>query len=288
MIFSNLAGTTSKQFNIGGDSSGQLISNNAWDIYWKAANPSTGAVNPNVKSLPESADLNDYHTVAHYGQYYAEYDKGSTIINIPDDVNEEFSLVVSPMTGGWDGFVVQELLHKSGRRYERHYIFNATPNWSEWKKVAFVQEVGSFTLEPTLRGTTGMDYGYTLTSQFNNYVFFSNLLILKLHFTINMVNNQLTYGELLFKGLPFASHGVYGNNITGSLYVDGIVDSGGIPVSFYPAPPESAQADDVFGIKFIKNSTVDNKLLTATSLSAYHLTNDTMTKFRGFAMVFVS
>lgn len=200
MIFSNLAGTTSNQFKVGADSNGQLISNNIYDIYWRAANPSTGEVNPNVKSLPENTDLNDYHTVSHYGQYYAEYDKCSTIINIPEDVNEEFSLVVSPMTGGWEGFVIQELLHKSGRRYERYYSFYSTPNWSAWKQMAFKSDVpiesGTFSFTPTYDRLV-------LSNPRAWYNRVGNMVFVYATSGFTLLDNNTPYITGSFQGLPY-------------------------------------------------------------------------------------
>lgn len=288
MIFSNLLGTTSNQFKVGADFNGQLISNNIYDIYWKAANPSTGEVNPNVKSLPENTDLNDYHTVSHYGQYYAEYDKGSTIINIPEDVNEEFSLLVSPMTGGWEGFVIQELLHKSGKKYERYYSYYPTPNWSSWKRIMVTPESGRFSVVAYDRnyGITGTATGFDITSQQNSYIVFPDVILMKMKFTINTIDNSKVFGSLNFKGLPIID-GAFGNGIVGSLSVSGILDGiNGTCVSFYASPASGASDYDAFSIKVVYNSKPSPSLYTDTYIDSSFFMNDTNTRVEGMTAIF--
>lgn len=288
MIFSNLAGTTSNQFKVGVDSNGQLISNNIYDIYWGAANPSTGAVNPNVKSLLENTDLNDYHTVSHYGQYYAQYEQGSTIIHTPDDVGEEFSLVVSPMTGGWDGFVMQELLHKSGIRYERYYSYYPTPNWSAWKKIMVAPESGRFSVVAYDRryGITGTATGFDITSQRNEYIVFPNVILMKMRFTIQTIDSSKVFGPLDFKGLPIID-GAFGDGIVGSLSVSGILDGiNGTCVSFYASPASGASDNDAFSIKVVYNSNPSPSMYTDTYIDSSFFMNDTNTRVEGMTAIF--
>lgn len=143
MIFSNLAGTTNNQFKVNGDGTGQILSNNAYDLFWACPDPITGAKNPNVRLLPMNADLDEYRLFPHMGQWYSTMETTATIKNLPTGVTAEFTLLILTNSGNWDGYLRQEIVTNDGVKFERRFNGFQTPSWSAWKQAAYKSDISA-------------------------------------------------------------------------------------------------------------------------------------------------
>lgn len=148
MIFSNLAGTTSKKFAVASDGKGQIVSNNAYDIWWAQPNGASGERNNCLIFLDNGDDLNNAFTPAQYFKSTVE----TVVANNP--TTSAFVMVVEPSSGdGAPGYVVQRIYTVYGEVFIRARIDG---NWQAWKKVAYTSDVPTI---PTLHAiATSGDY----------------------------------------------------------------------------------------------------------------------------------
>lgn len=139
MIYSNLAGTTSKRFLVDPNTnSGQVISGNCYDFNWATKSTVSNASNPNVRLLTNNTDLN---LLVSPGQYYVSSNaNAATIKNCP--TGNAFDLLVMP--GNGDGpvtsYTVQIITTWKSEIYIRNTNYN-TSAWTEWKKVAYASDI---------------------------------------------------------------------------------------------------------------------------------------------------
>lgn len=283
MIYSNLSGTTSNTFRVGVDGvdglQGQLISGNCYDLWWRCVNPKTGDQNYNCIRLDNGINLN---TIIYPGQY-CRYNSNVDLLNSP--TNNSFIMKVEPSSGdNAPLYIVQTITDTEGDKYIRAFNNGGA---GAWKKIDYVPESGTFSLEPSYMSYAGIDIGFTIKSQSNKYILFNEMIIMKMSFTISMTNNSIVgVYPLEFKGLPISTY-LYGKNIMGNLFVSGIINGvNGVPVSFYPSRISGSGPDSAFSIKFINNSKADGRLLTDTYLLANNLMNDTNTMVFGTAIIF--
>lgn len=206
MIFSNLAGTTNNQFKVNGDGTGQILSNNAYDLFWACPDPITGAKNPNVRLLPNNADLDEYRLFPHMGQWYSTMETTATIENLPDGVTAEFTLLILTNSGNWDGYLRQEIVTNDGVKFERRFNGFQTPSWSAWKQVAYISDFpikkGTFTL-------TSLDTeAYTVRMLGKNvYLKIDNYCIMNVDFYVTMIDGSKLNNLLQITGLPYHYNG---------------------------------------------------------------------------------
>lgn len=148
MIFTNLAGTTSKRFSVSNDGKGQIVSNNAYDIWWNMVNGASGEKNHSVIFLNNGDDLNNAFTPAQYFKSNAEI----TVANNP--ATSAFIMVVEPSSGdNAPGYVVQKIFTVYGEFFIRTRIDNT---WQTWKKFAYTSDIPTV---PTLHAVaTSGDY----------------------------------------------------------------------------------------------------------------------------------
>lgn len=268
MIFSNLAGTTNNQFKVNGDGTGQILSNNAYDLFWACPDPITGAKNPNVRLLPNNADLDEYRLFPHMGQWYSTMETTATIENLPDGVTAEFTLLILTNSGNWDGYLRQEIVTNDGVKFERRFNGFQTPSWSAWKQAAYTPEMGRFMLVPydATIGNSGDITGVRFTMQRNRYYIVSNIVFMFVFFRIDRLSSSSITGPLGFKGTPVSiEHGV---EIFGTLNMTGNINNiNGAPITFYPTQPYGSMATlDSFSVICGYNASSDKTLLAKSYL----------------------
>lgn len=133
MIFTNLAGTTSKRFSVSNDGKGQIVSNNTYDIWWNMVNGASGEKNHSVIFLNNGDDLNNAFTPAQYFKSNAE------IIVANNPATSAFIMVVEPSSGdNAPGYVVQKIFTVYGEFFIRTRIDNT---WQPWKKFAYTSDI---------------------------------------------------------------------------------------------------------------------------------------------------
>lgn len=133
MIFTNLAGTTSKKFSVSNDGKGQIASNNAYDIWWNMVNGASGEKNHSVIFLNNGDDLNNAFTPAQYFKSNAE------IIVANNPATSAFIMVVEPSSGdNAPGYVVQKIFTVYGEFFIRARVDGA---WQPWKKFAYTSDI---------------------------------------------------------------------------------------------------------------------------------------------------
>lgn len=133
MIFSNLSGTTSKRFSVAHDGKGQIVSNNAYDVWWAMPNGASGERNSCLVFLDNGDDLNNSFTPAQYFKSTAE----TIVANNP--TTSAFIMVVEPSSGdGAPGYVVQKIFTVYGEVFIRARIDGT---WQAWKKVAYTSDI---------------------------------------------------------------------------------------------------------------------------------------------------
>lgn len=290
MIFSNLAGTTNNQFKINGDGAGQLLSNNAYDLFWACQNPTTNSVNPNVKLLPAGANLDDYRLFIHMGQWYSTLIVTETLTNLPDGITAEFTLLILTNSGNWDGYVRQEIVTNDGVKFERRFNGFKTPSWSAWKQVAYTPEMGSFTLVPydATIGNSGDITGVRFTMQRNKYYIVSNIVFMFVLFRIDRLSSSSITGPLGFKGIPVSI--AYGFEIFGTLNMTGNINNvNGVPITFYPTQPYGSMATlDSFSVLCGYNASSDKTLLAKSYLYVDDLSPGTSVNVVGSMTIYMS
>lgn len=133
MIFTNLAGTTSKKFSVANDGKGQIVSNNAYDIWWGMPNGASGEKNTSVIYLNNGYDLNNAITPAQYFRNAS----GQDIINSP--TSNYFTMIVEPSSGdNSPDFILQKVFTSAGEFFVRARV-NRT--WETWKKFAYTSDI---------------------------------------------------------------------------------------------------------------------------------------------------
>lgn len=133
MIFSNLAGTTNNQFKVNGDGTGQILSNNAYDLFWGAHNTKTNIQNPNIRYINNGTDMND---LLHYGQYSCYVSSiATTLVNRPTDY--AFVMEVYPSVGVGTSYITQKVTDLLCNVYLRKY----DGVWTAWKQVAYTSDL---------------------------------------------------------------------------------------------------------------------------------------------------
>lgn len=133
MIFTNLAGTTSKRFSVANDGKGQIVSNNTYDIWWNMVNGASGEKNHSIIFLNNGDDLNNAFTPAQYFKSNAEI----SVANNP--ATSAFIMVVEPSSGdNAPGYVVQKIFTVYGEFFIRTRIDNT---WQPWKKFAYTSDI---------------------------------------------------------------------------------------------------------------------------------------------------
>lgn len=233
MIYSNLAGTTNNQFKVGYRGDGQILSGNAYDMWWKVTNPVTNQSNNNIVVLENGNDLN-YCTT--FGQYMRPY---STIGLVNSPTIYEFIMVVEPSSGNDLKWLVQKIVDTNGDQFVRYKKGDSA--FSGWRRRAWAEELpihaaGSWI--PTVPS------GFTIASIMNNvYTRMGLYCYLKAYFQVKNINgNHLNIG-----GLPF---NIQNGQITGSIvvadefqksfnYQAGETITSFIPRSEVPAPPSA-------------------------------------------------
>lgn len=133
MIFTNLAGTTSKRFSVANDGKGQIVTNNTYDIWWNMVNGASGEKNHSIIFLNNGDDLNNAFTPAQYFKSNAEI----SVANNP--ATSAFIMVVEPSSGdNAPGYVVQKIFTVYGEFFIRTRIDNT---WQPWKKFAYTSDI---------------------------------------------------------------------------------------------------------------------------------------------------
>lgn len=200
MIFSNLAGTTNNQFKVNGDGTGQILSNNAYDLFWACPDPITGAKNPNVRLLPNNADLDEYRLFPHMGQWYSTMETTATIENLPDGVTAEFTLLILTNSGNWDGYLRQEIVTNDGVKFERRFNGFQTPSWSAWKQVAYKSDIPTMETGAFIPSPYKPEY-YSFTSTGNcTYRKIQNIINIIYNINLSVIKDG---GAISFRGLPY-------------------------------------------------------------------------------------
>lgn len=284
MIYSNLLGTTSNQFKVNGDGTGQILSNNAYDLFWACSNPITNSANPNVKLLPSGANLDDYRLFVHMGQWYSTIEITETLINLPEEVIAEFTLLILTNSGNWDGYLRQEIVTNDGVKFERRFNGFKIPSWSAWKRVAYAPEMGRFTLVPYDGGfgQSGDVTGISFTKQRNRYYIISNIVFIYLSFTMERLNTPAMTGPLSFKGLPIPMAN-YGADIFGVLSMTGTINNiNTVPVLISPTEPYGGvPAADAFSLLLYYNSSSDRVILKSSYVYVSDVTVNNPVKVTG-------
>lgn len=243
MIFSNLKGTTSNQFMVGSNGDGQLISNNAYDLFWGAHNTATNTQNANIKYVNVGDNMNE---LLSYGQYscYAS-STAETVVYTPTEY--AFVMEVYPSVGVGTSYITQKVTDLLCNVFYRKY----DGVWTEWKRIANTPESGSFTLIPYegAFGNSGDATGVRFTKQKNKYFIVSNIAFIYLSFSMERLTGSTANTPLSFKGLPIPIIN-YGANIFGNLGMYGIINGiNGTTTAFYPTQPHGGlAAADSFSI----------------------------------------
>lgn len=225
MIFSNLAGTTSKSFTIGQKEfdnvwiqpNGPIISNNAYDLFWSRPNPKTNSINPNIRLIQKDSNLNDYISGSHIGQWNATTAITPTIKNLPSKSILEFTLLILPNSCNYDGCIRQELVTRNGEKYERSYYEYGNPSWQPWKQVAYKSDLPLFESGTFAPGPyKGASYSFKTNSS-GKYIKFLNKVILMFNLQVSVIKN----GDIFaVTGFPFQSSDMA--NIIGHFAIQGI------------------------------------------------------------------
>lgn len=139
MIYSNLAGTTSKKFVVDtSTNAGQIISGNCYDFNWATKSTISNESNPNVRLLADNTDLN---LLVSPGQYYVSSNaNAATIKNCP--TGDAFDLLVMPGNGNGPvtSYTVQIITTWRSSIYIRNTNYN-TSAWTAWNKVAYSSDI---------------------------------------------------------------------------------------------------------------------------------------------------
>lgn len=231
MIYSNLAGTTNNQFKVGYRGDGQILSGNAYDMWWKVTNPVTNQFNNNIVVLENGNDLN-YCTT--FGQYIRPY-AAIGLVNSP--TLYEFIMTVEPSSGNDLKWLVQKIVDTNGDQFVRYKKGDLA--FSGWRRRAWADELPIHAAGgwiPTVPS------GFTIASLMNNvYTRMGLYCYLKAYFQVKNINgNHLNIG-----GLPF---NIQNGQMTGSIvvadefqksfnYQAGETITSFIPRSEVPAPP---------------------------------------------------
>lgn len=195
MIYSNLAGTTSDEFNIGASGTGKIISKNAYDIFW-SGNADGSRVNLNVKRILVGTDLNTITDVCQY--YMPNNSEVPSLKNSP--TKKAFIMIVEPCTGALQSYkyIVQKITDFDGDMYTRGYN-GYLDVWTNWKQMTYKSDVpiesGVFSFTPT-------DSRVRLTNTSGNYNRVGSMVFIKVETVLAIVNNSPVV-DIAFKGLPY-------------------------------------------------------------------------------------
>lgn len=233
MIYSNLAGTTNNQFKVGYRGDGQILSGNAYDMWWKVTNPVTNQSNNNIVVLENGNDLN-YCTT--FGQYMRPY---STIGLVNSPTIYEFIMVVEPSSGNDLKWLVQKIVDTNGDQFVRYK--KADSAFSSWRRRAWADELP---IHATGGWIPTVSSGFTIVNIYNNiYTRMGLYCCLKAYMQIQRTNgNHLDIG-----GLPY---NIKNGQMTGSIgtgdefqkslnYTSGETITTFLPRSNVPASPSA-------------------------------------------------
>lgn len=201
MVFSNLAGTTSKRFEIGEwsyDSGyGQIVANNIYDIYWGGNNPSTGIYSSAATRIGPGQDI----LALNVGQYY--YPDSSPIRNGPPGINAQFTLIVEPS----NGYMLMQ------KRYTLKYIegngiwiYDDTASNLGWQKIPFASSISAGPTVETGTFKISSNAVDIIQDTSHQYVKYGNLCFVNLDFSFVPKKPRAMIG---IGGLPFKARGLY-------------------------------------------------------------------------------
>lgn len=192
MIYSNLLGTTSNQFKVNGDGTGQILSNNAYDLFWGAHNTETNIQNPNIRYINNGTDMND---LLHYGQYSCYVSStATTLVNRPTDY--AFVMEVYPSVGAGTSYITQKVTDLLCNVYLRKY----DGVWTAWKQVAYTSDIPTIE-RGTFTPTPFKPEGYSFTRLVQcNYIKILNQVTLIFDITVTVIKDGTTFA---MSGLPY-------------------------------------------------------------------------------------
>lgn len=237
MIFTNLAGTTSNLFKVGIGGNGQILSNNAYDFYWKSSNPNYSSENSSVIRLSPNQDILNVGI----GQYY--YIDSSPVRNGPVGVNEQFTMLVEPSNGYFPMEKRYTIRYCNGAGI---YVYDDTKSSYGWLRLSYSNDIHHETGNwfPTVSS------GYTMSNLGNNtFTRWGRFCYLNAYFILT--KTAVSGADLSIGGVPFPIfYGqMNGNILIADEYVKSINDSDETITTIVPDfPIPSPASSNTFGI----------------------------------------